>query len=48
VNEFGKMVRAAVKGRARLALDDRHKRVVKPDGAASIRRVMELELIESP
>jgi hypothetical protein len=45
VNEFGKLVRAAVKGRARLAFDDRHERVVKQDGTASTRRATELELI---
>jgi hypothetical protein len=39
------MVRAAVKGRAHLAFDDRHERIVNPDGTASNRRVMELKLI---
>ena len=47
VNEFGKMVRAAVKGQARLTFEDRHERIVKPDGNASTRRVMELKLIDS-
>jgi hypothetical protein len=41
------MVRAAVKGQARLAFDDRHERVTKPDGTASTRRVIELELTET-
>jgi hypothetical protein len=45
VNEFGRMVRAAVKRQTRLTFDDRHKRVIKPDGTASTRRVMELKLI---
>jgi hypothetical protein len=31
--------------RLRLTFDDRHERVIKPDGTASIRRVMELDLI---
>jgi hypothetical protein len=39
------MVRAAVKGQARLAFDDRRERIVNPDGTASTRRVMELGLI---
>jgi putative DNA primase/helicase len=47
VNEFGKMVRAAVKRQARLTFDDGHERVIKPDGTASTRRVMELKLIET-
>jgi putative DNA primase/helicase len=47
VNEFGKMVRAAVKEQACLTFDDRHERVVKPDGSASTRRVMELKLMEA-
>jgi hypothetical protein len=47
VNEFGKTKRTAVKSQARLAFDDRHERVIKSDGAASTRRVMELKLIES-
>jgi hypothetical protein len=47
VNEFGKMVRAAVKRQVRLTFDDRHERVLKPDGTASTRRVMELKLIET-
>jgi len=34
VNEFGKMVRAAVKRQARLTFDDRHERVIKADGSA--------------
>ena len=45
MNWFGKMVRAAVKEQARLAFDDRHEQIVKPDGTASTRRVMELKLI---
>ncbi len=44
-HEFGKMVRAATKREARLAFDDRHERVSKPDGTSSTRRVMELKLI---
>jgi hypothetical protein len=47
VNEFGKMVRAAVKRQRRLTFDDDHKRVIKPDGNASTRRVMKLKLIET-
>jgi hypothetical protein len=47
VNEFGKMVRAAVKRQARLTFDDRHERLIKPDGSASTRRVMELKLTEA-
>jgi hypothetical protein len=45
VNEFGETMRAVLKGRARLAFDDRHARIVKPDGATSPRRVMGLGLI---
>jgi hypothetical protein len=41
------MVRAAVKGQVRLAFDDRHERIVKPDGTSSTRRVLGLKLIES-
>ena len=40
------MMRVAAKGRACLVLDERHERVVKPDGAASTRRVMELKLVQ--
>ena len=47
VNEFGKMVRAALKRQTRLAFDDGHERVIKPDGSASTRRVMKLKLIET-
>jgi hypothetical protein len=47
VNEFGKMVRAAVKRQRGLTFDDGHKRVIKPDGSASTRRVMILKLIET-
>ena len=47
VNEFGKMVRAALKRQRRLAFDDGHERVIKPDGTASTRRVMKLKLIET-
>jgi hypothetical protein len=47
VNEFGKMVRAALKRQRRLAFDDGHERVIKPDGSASTRRVMKLKLIET-
>jgi hypothetical protein len=46
VNEFGKMVRAAVKRQVRLTFDDGHERVIKPDGSASTRRVMKLKLTE--
>jgi hypothetical protein len=46
VNEFGKMVRAAVKRQRGLTFDDGHERVIKPDGNASTRRVMKLKLIE--
>jgi hypothetical protein len=46
VNEFGKMVRAAIKRQARLSFEDGHERVIKPDGSTSTRRVMELKLIE--
>jgi hypothetical protein len=46
VNEFGKMVRAAVKRQRGLTFDDGHKRVIKPDGSASTRRVMKLKFIE--
>jgi hypothetical protein len=45
VHEFGETVLAALKGRARLAFDDRHACIVKPDGATSTRRVMGLGLI---
>jgi hypothetical protein len=47
VNEFGKMVRAAVKEQARLTFDDRHERIVKPDGTVSTRRVMEVKLVQT-
>lgn len=47
VNEFGKMVRAAIKRQRGLTFDDGHERVVKADGSASTRRVMELKLIET-
>jgi hypothetical protein len=47
VNEFGKMMRAALKRQRGLTFDDRHKRVIKPDGSASTRRVMKLKLIET-
>jgi putative DNA primase/helicase len=46
VNEFGRMVRAAVKRQRRLTFDDKHERVVKADGTASTRRVMEIHFIE--
>jgi hypothetical protein len=44
-HEFGKMVRTAVKRQARLAFDDRHERVAKPDGTSSRCRMMVLKLI---
>jgi hypothetical protein len=44
---FGKMVRAAVKRQARLTFDDRHERVIKPDGSTSTRRMMELKLVRT-
>ena len=47
VNEFGKMVRAALKRQRSLTFDDGHERVIKPDGSASTRRVMKLKLIET-
>jgi len=47
VNEFGKMVRAAVKRQRALTFDDGHERVIKADGTASTRRVMKLKLIET-
>ena len=39
------MVWAAVRRQTRLTFDDRHERIVKPDGTASTRRVMELKLV---
>jgi hypothetical protein len=45
VNEFGKMVRAAVRRQPRLDFEDGHERVVKPNGATSTRRVMRLKLL---
>lgn len=39
------VVRAAVMGQASLTFDDRHERVVKPDGTASTRSVMKLKLL---
>ena len=38
---------AAVKRQARLTFSERHERVIKPDGSASTRRVMELKLTEA-
>jgi hypothetical protein len=46
-NEFGKMVRAAVKRQRGLTFDDGHERIIRPDGSASTRRVMKMKLIET-
>jgi hypothetical protein len=46
-NEFGKMVRAAVRRQVRLTFDDWNERVLKADGRASTRRVTESKLMEA-
>jgi uncharacterized protein DUF3987 len=46
VNEFGKMVRAAVKRQARITFDERHE-AIERDGKRTTRRVMTLQLIET-
>jgi hypothetical protein len=35
-------------GQARLTVDGRHERIVKPDGTASTRRVMKPKLLGTP
>jgi hypothetical protein len=44
VNEFGKMVRAAVKRQPRLTFDERHE-AIERGGKRTTRRVMTLQLI---
>src|SRR5215207_2390720 len=46
VNEFGKMVRAAVKRQTRLAVEDHHE-AVERDGKRTTRRVLKLKLLET-
>jgi len=45
VNEFGRMLRAAVKRQPRLTLEDHHERVVKEYGTVSTRRLIRLDLL---